>query len=47
VHYLIDTRDKGVILCPDEHSFICYADADFSGNLNRETVHFNSMTAKP
>jgi hypothetical protein len=44
--YLMDTRDMGLILCPDEHSFICYADADFSGNWNRETAYFNSMTAK-
>ena len=46
VRYLIETRDKGIILKPNDHSFVCYADADFAGNFHKETAHFNSMTAK-
>jgi hypothetical protein len=30
--YLKGTRDKGLILKPQEHSFDCFVDSDFSGN---------------
>jgi hypothetical protein len=46
VRYLMDTRDRGLILRPDGHSFTCFVDADFAGNWHKETAHFNSMTAK-
>jgi hypothetical protein len=32
--YLKGTRDKGLILKPTQHSFDCFADADFAGNWN-------------
>jgi hypothetical protein len=45
--YLMGTRDKGIILKPDnQQSFIVYADADFVGNWRKETAESESMTAK-
>ena len=36
-HYLKATRDKGIILRPDEtQNLNMYIDADFAGNWNRE-----------
>jgi hypothetical protein len=46
VRYLVGTRDQGLILKPNKHSFTCYCDADFAGLWNKETAQFNSMTAK-
>ena len=45
--YLAGTRDKGIIYSPDhEQSFDVYADADFSGNWDRETAMEDPETAK-
>jgi hypothetical protein len=46
VRYLIGTADQGIILLPDDHSFVVWADADFCGNWNKETSVSDSMTAK-
>ena len=42
----METRDKGLILTPTDHSFTAYVDADFVGNWCKETAQDNSMTAK-
>jgi hypothetical protein len=44
--YLMDNRDKGMILNPKAHSFECYVDADFVGNWNRVTADVDPGTAK-
>jgi Reverse transcriptase (RNA-dependent DNA polymerase) len=44
--YLIDNKDKGMILNPKQHSFDCYVDADFVGNWNRVTADVDPGTAK-
>jgi Reverse transcriptase (RNA-dependent DNA polymerase) len=44
--YLIDNKDKGMILNPRQHSFDCYVDADFVGNWNRVTADVDPGTAK-
>ena len=44
--YLYATRDQGIILDPKDHSFDCYADADFAGNWNRDTARDDIATAK-
>jgi Reverse transcriptase (RNA-dependent DNA polymerase) len=44
--YLLDTKDKGLILNPKDHSFECYVDADFVGNWNRATADVDPSTAK-
>jgi hypothetical protein len=46
VRYLMATRDKGLILKPNDHSFDCYVDADFQGGWNIETATEDSTTAK-
>jgi len=34
--YLLNTRDKGLIMAPKEHSLGCWVDADFPGNWAKE-----------
>ena len=46
VQYLMTTRDKGLILRPNGHSFICYVDADFQGGWDIETASGDSTIAK-
>ena len=46
VRYLMATRDKGLILKPNDHSFDCYVDADFQGGWDIETATEDSTTAK-
>ena len=46
VRYLMATRDKGIILNPNDHSFECYVDADFQGGWNINTATEDSTTAK-
>jgi hypothetical protein len=41
------TRDKGLILKPNDHSFDCYVNADFQGGWDIETATEDSTTAKP
>ena len=46
-HYLIGTRDKGVVMKPDNtKSFECWADADFAGNWYKPGATKDPMTAK-
>ena len=46
VRYLMTTRDKGLILKPNGHSFVCYVDADFQGGWDIKTATEDSTTAK-
>jgi len=47
VRYLIGTADKGLILAPDkQHSFQCWADADYAGNWNRKFAMEDIATAR-
>ncbi len=46
VRYLMTTRDKGLILRPNGHSFECYVDADFQGGWDIKTAEEDSTTAK-
>jgi Reverse transcriptase (RNA-dependent DNA polymerase)/GAG-pre-integrase domain len=46
VRYLMTTRDKGLILKPNCHSFVCYVDADFQGGWDIKTASEDSTTAK-
>ena len=46
VCYLIGTSHQGILLHPDDHSFVVWADADFCGNWNKETSVSDTMTAK-
>jgi hypothetical protein len=46
VRYLMTTREKGLILKANNHSFECYVDANFQGGWNRETSSEDSTTAK-
>jgi Reverse transcriptase (RNA-dependent DNA polymerase) len=46
VRYLAGTPTQGLILSPNEHSFVVWADADFCGNWNKETSVSDIMTAK-
>ena len=41
--YLLGTKTKGIILSPGNHSFACWADADFVGNWNA-TIAMEDMT---
>ena len=40
------TRENGLILKPNDHSFDCYVDADFQGGWDIETATEDSTTAK-
>lgn len=45
--YLLDTRDKGLIIKPDKkHSFSSYVDADFCGNWDKRIAAEDPNTAK-
>jgi hypothetical protein len=45
--YLLDTRDKGLIIKPDKlHSFIAFVDADFCGNWDKFIAAQDPNTAK-
>jgi hypothetical protein len=46
VKYLIGTKDKGIYLRPDSHSFECWVDADFVGNWDRVNADVDPSTAK-
>lgn len=46
VRYLMTTRDRGLILRPNGHSFDCYVDADFQGGWDIKTASEDSTTAK-
>ena len=45
-HYLKATADKGIMLCPNDHSFDCFADADFAGNWVKEGAEWDADTAR-
>ena len=44
--YLIGTKDKGIILTPNQKSFECYADAGFSGDWVKELAPYDISTAR-
>jgi hypothetical protein len=46
VKYLITTKDQGIYLQPDKHSFDCWVDADFVGNWDRVNDDIDPSTAK-
>ena len=46
VRYLIGTADKGFLLSPNEHSFECWADADYAGNWCRDFAMEDIGTAR-
>lgn len=46
VRYLYETKDKGLILNPNDHSFEVYVDAGFVGDWNEDTAKDSVMTAK-
>jgi hypothetical protein len=46
VKYLITTKDQGIYLQPDDHSFDCWVDADFVGNWDRINADVDPSTAK-
>ena len=46
-HYLLSSRDKGMIIRPNEQwHFDCWVDADFAGNWHQHDAHINPMTSK-
>ena len=46
VRFLIGTSHQGILLHPDNHSFVVWADADFCGNWNKETSISDTMMDK-
>ena len=46
VRYLLGTADKGFLLSPNDHSFECWADADYAGNWNRDFAMEDIGTAR-
>jgi hypothetical protein len=46
VRYLIGTQDKGIILKPTGNEFEVYCDSNFVGDYNKDTSHYDVMTAK-
>ena len=46
VKYLIATKDDGIYLRPNKHSFDCWVDADFVGNWDRVNADVDPATAK-
>ena len=45
--YLLATKDKGLLMRPNEQKFFkCWVDADFSRNWRRRDAHNDPMTAK-
>ena len=46
-HYLLATKDKGLIIHPNElRYFECWVDADFTGNWRPQDAHNPQMMAK-
>ena len=46
-HYLLSTRDKGLLIHPNKLShFDCWVDADFAGNWQQRDAHIDPMTSK-
>ena len=46
-HYLLATKDKGLLIHPNEQKFFeCWVDSDFSGNWRQGDAHTDPMTAK-
>ena len=46
-HYLLATKDKGLIIRPNEQRYFeCWVDADFSGNWRPQDASNDPMTAK-
>jgi hypothetical protein len=46
VKYLVGTKDEGIYLRRNDHSFDCWVDADFVGNLVQVNADVNPSTAK-
>jgi len=46
VKHLLGTRDKGIILNPQKHSFDCWVDADFVGNWDRVNADVDPSAAR-
>jgi Reverse transcriptase (RNA-dependent DNA polymerase)/GAG-pre-integrase domain len=44
--YLLATADKGIICTPNNQSFDCFCDADFSGNWNPDIAEYDGTTAR-
>jgi hypothetical protein len=44
--YLLGTRNEGLILDPNNTSFDCWSDADFSGLWDRKFAQYDKMTSK-
>ena len=45
--YLLATRGKGLIICPNMHKYFeFWVDADFSGNWRQQDAHNDTMTSK-
>ena len=44
--YLLATKDQGIYLRPNDHSFDCWVDADFVGNWNKVNADIDPSTAK-
>ena len=44
--YLLATRNMGLTYCPSEHSFNCWADADFVGNWEKSIALEDINTAR-
>lgn len=46
VKYLMTTKDQGIYLRPNDHSFDCWVDTDFVGNWNKVNADVDPSTAK-
>jgi hypothetical protein len=46
VKFLVGTKQDGIYLRPDKHSFDCWVDADFVGNYNKINAEVDPSTAK-
>ena len=45
--YLLSSRDKGLIICPNQMwQFDCWVDADYAGNWRQCDAHVDPMTSK-
>ncbi len=44
--YLLNTKDKGYILNPNDSLLECYADADFAGNWRKDIAEHDASTAQ-
>ena len=46
-HYLLDTRNRGIIILPNQQwHFDCWVDADFAGNWRHQDAHIDPMASK-